>query len=87
MAVMTVAGAALYYRAGGVDSDYGALFGGRADERQGLICTRARALSGTVVYAVAVIGAIVVLALRGPGHWDTYGPSVLVAAAGTASYW
>ena len=39
------------------------------------------------MYAAAVIGAIVVLALRGPGHWGSYWPFVLVAVAGTAGYW
>jgi hypothetical protein len=86
-AVVAVAGAAIFYRAGGVDSDYGALIGDRADERQGRIKMRARALSGTVVYAAAVIGAIVVLALRGPGHWGSYWPFVLVVVVGTGGYW
>ena len=87
VAVVAVVAAVIYYGAAGVDSDYGALIGCRADERQALIRMRSRALSGTVVYAVAVIGAIVVLAVRGPGHWGSYGPFVLVAVAGTVSYW
>jgi hypothetical protein len=85
--VVAIAGAAFNYGAGGRDSDYGALIGDRADERQALIRTRAQALSGTAVYAVAVIGAIVVLAVRGPGHWGTYGPFVLAVVAGTVGYW
>jgi len=86
-AVLAIPVAAGWYAWNGRDSDYGALAGGWADERQALIRTRARSLSGTVVYAVAVIGAIVAIALRGPGHWGSYWPFGLVVVAGTASYW
>lgn len=85
--LVTIAAALFYYGAGGRDSDYGALIGGRADERQALIKTRAEALSGTAIYAAAVIGAIIALALRGPGHWGSYWPFGLVVVAGTVSYW
>ena len=85
--VVAMAAAVFYYGAGGRDSDCGALVGGRADERQALIRTRAQAQAGTVVYAAAVIGAIVALALRGPGHWASYWPFGLVVVAGTVSYW
>ncbi len=86
VAVVMIAAAVYYYTAGGRDSDYGALIGDRADERQALIHTRAEALSGTAVYAAAVIGAIVALALRGPGHWGSYWPFGLVIVVGTVSY-
>ena len=46
-AVLTIPVAAGWYAWNGRDSDYGALAGGWADERQALIRTRARALSGT----------------------------------------
>jgi hypothetical protein len=86
LAVM-IAAAVFYYGAGGRDSDYGALIGDRADERQALIKTQAEALSGTAVYAAAVIGAVVALALRGPGHGGSYWPFGLVVVVGTVSYW
>ena len=57
VAVVMAAGAVFYYGAGGRDSDFGALIGDRADERQALIRTRARALSGTAVYAAAARSA------------------------------
>jgi hypothetical protein len=63
------------------------VIGDRADERQALIKTQAEALSGTAVYAAAVIGAVVALAMRGPGHWGSYWPFGLVVVAGTVSYW
>jgi hypothetical protein len=84
---VTIAAAVFYYGVGGRDSDYGALIGDRADERQALFKTQAEALSGTAVYAAAVIGAVVALALRGPGHWGSYWPFGLVIVAGTISYW
>jgi hypothetical protein len=85
VAVAATAAAVFFYGAGGRDSDHGALIGDRADERQALVKTRAEALSGTAVYAAAVIGAVVALALRGPGHWDGYWPFALAAVAGTVS--
>jgi hypothetical protein len=87
VAVVTIAAAVFYYGAGGRDSDYGALIGYRADERQALIKKQAEALSGTAVYAAAVIGAAVALALRGPGHWASYWPFGLAIVVGTVSYW
>jgi hypothetical protein len=85
--VVAIAAAVYFYAAGRRDSDWGALIGGRADERQALIDTRAEALAGTAVYAAAVIGAIVALALRGPGHWRSYWPFGLIIVVGTVSYW
>ena len=86
-AVLTIPVAAGWYAWSGRDSDYGALAGGRADERQALIRTRARALSGTATYAAAAIGLLAAIALRGTGHPGTYWPLGLVAVVGTASYW
>jgi len=85
--VVAIAAAVFYYGVGGRDSDYGALIGDRADERQALIKTEAEALSGTATYAAAVIGAVVALALRGPGHWGSYWPFGLAVVVGTVSYW
>jgi hypothetical protein len=85
-AVVCIAAAVYYYRAGGQDSDYGALIGDRADERQALIRTRARALAGTVMAAAALAGAVVELALRGAGHWGSYWPFGLVVVVGAISY-
>jgi hypothetical protein len=67
VAVVCVAAAVYYYGAGGQDSDYGALIGARADERQVLIRMRARALSALVMAAVAVTGVVVTTTL-GFGH-------------------
>ena len=86
-AVWTVAVAVGFYVWSGRDSDFAAmLIGGLPDERQALIRTRARALGGTAMYAAAVIGTVAVLALRGPGHWDSYWPFGLIVLAGTVSY-
>jgi hypothetical protein len=87
VAVVCIAAAVYYYGAGGQDSDYGALIGERADERQALIRTRAQALAGTAMAAVALAGAVVELALRGADHWGSYWPFGLVVAVGAVSYW
>jgi hypothetical protein len=86
-AVLAIPVAAGWYAWNGRDSDYGALAGGWADERQALIRTRARALSGTAMYAAAAIGLLAAIALRGIDHLGTYWPFGLVVVAGTASYW
>jgi hypothetical protein len=57
MAVVMIFAAVFYYGAGGRDSGFGALIGGRADERQALIRTRARAHSRTVVTGATEEGA------------------------------
>jgi hypothetical protein len=75
-----------YVQAGG-DSDRAAMMiGGRADERQALIRTRAMALSGVVIYVAALISGIVMIALRGIGQWSNYWPIGLVVAVGTVTY-
>jgi hypothetical protein len=67
-------------RAGGS----GVLIGGRADERQKLIRTRARALSGYAMAAAAVVGALVEFALSHP--FRSFWPLSLVLVAGAAAY-
>jgi hypothetical protein len=87
LAVAAIPMALVYYIWGGRDSDFAApLTGGRADERQALIRTRARALAATTMYVVAVIGALAALTLPGSGGWGRNWPFAVVAAAGTASY-
>ena len=84
-AVLTIPVAVGWYAWSGRDSDYGALAGGRVDERQALIRTRARSLSGIAMYAAAAIGVLVQVALG-----DTlrnYWPFSLVVVIGANSYW
>ena len=77
---------ASYVRAGRDGDRAAMMIGGGPDERQALIRTRARALSGAMMYAAAVISGIAVIALRGIGHWSSYWPIGLVAAVGTVTY-
>jgi hypothetical protein len=65
-------------------SGSGVLISGPADERQKLIRTRARALSGYAMAAAAVIGALVELALGDP--FRSFWPLWLVLVAGAAAY-
>jgi hypothetical protein len=78
---VTIAGAALYYLLGGRDSDVGALFGSRPDERQASINMRSTALAGNVLILVAIGGVIVTLALAKP-VW----PFLLFCFVGGATY-
>ena len=88
LAVAAIPMAFVYYVWGGRDSDFEAmLIGGRADERQALIRTRARALAGTAMYVVAVISGIGALTLPGSGGWGRNWPFGLVVVVGTLSYW
>ena len=87
-AVLTIPVAAGWYAWSGRDSDYGALAGRRADERQALIRTRARALSGTATYAAAAIGLLAATALRATDHPSSrYWSFSLVVVIGAVSYW
>jgi hypothetical protein len=63
---VAIAGAVLYYLLAGRDSDVGALFGSRPDERQASIGMRATALTGIVLTAVALGGVIVTSAVDKP---------------------
>jgi len=47
--------------AGSVNASFGALIGGRADERQALIRTQALARTGAAMIAAAVIGVLIVI--------------------------
>jgi hypothetical protein len=82
LAVVMTAAAVFSYRAGGRDSDYGALIGGRADERQALIRTRARAQSRTVMTAAAVIGVLIEIALGYDHHLGIVWSCQLLIAVG-----
>jgi hypothetical protein len=87
LAVAAIPMAFVYYVWGGRDSDFEAmLIGARADERQALIRTRARALAGSAMYVVAVIGAMGALVLPGSGGWGRNWPFGLVVVVGTISY-
>jgi hypothetical protein len=72
------------YLWGGRGCGFGALIGGRADERQALIRTRARALSGYAMLAPALIGVLVEVALG--DTLRSYWPFLLVGWAGAVGY-
>jgi hypothetical protein len=55
---VSAAGATAYWLVGGTDTDIGALFGSRVDERHVVVRTRARLLATAVVLALATIGAV-----------------------------
>jgi len=84
--IMIPVAVAIYVRAGRGTDRAAMMIGGGADERQALIRRRAWALAAVVMYAAAVIGGIVVIALRGVGHWSSYWPFALVALAWAAGY-
>ena len=75
--VVTMLGAVGYFVLGGRDSDLGALFGSRPDERQAGIGVRATVLTGVVLIAVA-IGGVVISSARGRSGW----PFVLFSVVG-----
>jgi len=81
VAAVTVVATAGYYLLGGRDTDGGALFGSRADERQTGISLRAAALAGNALVVVA-LGGVVVTAALGHLAW----PFVLVCLVGVAAY-
>jgi hypothetical protein len=66
VAVIAVAGAVGYYVWGGRDSDTGAMFGQRVDERQSLLRMRAQALAAVAVAVTGVVGYMVAVALKDP---------------------
>jgi hypothetical protein len=78
---VTIAGAVLYYFVGGRDSDVGALFGSRPDERQASIGMRSTALTGNILILTAIGGVIVTSALAKP-VW----PFTLFCVVGGATY-
>ncbi len=78
---VALTGAILYYFLGGRDSDVGALFGSRPDERQASIGMRSTALTGNVLILMAIGGVIVTSALAKPA-W----PFLLFCVVGGATY-
>jgi hypothetical protein len=87
LAVIMIPVVVVYYVQAGRNNDRAAMMiGGEADERQALIKRRAMALSGVVMYAAALITGVVVIALRGIGHWSSYWPIGLVVVVGTVTY-
>jgi hypothetical protein len=79
--LVTVIGACGYYLLGGRDSDVGALFGSRPDERQASIGMRATALTGNVMVLVA-IGGVVIATATGSSAW----PFFLFCSVGAATF-
>jgi hypothetical protein len=81
VAVIAVVAAVGYYVWGGRDSDMGAMFGSRVDERQSLLRIRAQSLGGLMSCIAALVGYMVAVALRDP-VW----PFALVLGAGAAGF-
>jgi hypothetical protein len=79
--LVTVIGACGYYLLGGRDSDVGALFGSRPDERQAGIGMRATALTGNVMILVG-IGGVVIATATGTSVW----PFFLFCWVGAATF-
>ncbi len=80
-ALIVVVGSLSYWWRGR-GASFSVLIGGRADERQALIRTQARALAANAMYAAAAIAAAVELALRDTHHRGSYWSAALVAVAG-----
>ncbi len=78
---ITIVAAVVYYVLGGRDSDVGALFGSRPDERQASINMKATALTGNVLILVAIGGVVVTSALAEPA-W----PFLLFGVVGGITY-
>jgi hypothetical protein len=66
IAVIAVVAAAGYYVWGGRDSDMGAMFGARVDERQSLLRMRAQSLALLAGTIAALVGYMVAVALKDP---------------------
>lgn len=88
VAVIAVVGAVGYYIWGGRDSDMGAMFGSRVDERQSLLRMRAQALAAVAVAVTGVVGFMVAVALKDPVWPFTLflGVEVVVFIAGLVIY-
>lgn len=67
--VVTVAIAVAYYAATGRDSDVGAIYGQRSDERQGAIRMQASRLAFVVMLCAAFVCAVVTVALN-DSYWQ-----------------
>jgi hypothetical protein len=74
--------AAFFYLVGGSDSDAGAVFGNRADERQALVALKAQALALRVMVLGALVGWAIAIALKG-----LYWPFDLIFSAGGITFW
>lgn len=88
VAVIAVVAAVGYYLWGARDSDTGAMFGQRADERQSLTRTRAQALALVAGACAGVVGYMVAIALRDP-VWPfalIFGVQVIAFIVGLAIY-
>jgi hypothetical protein len=79
--LFTIAATTGYYVLGGRDSDAGALFGSRPDERQMSVGMKATALAGNVMGIVA-LGGFVIATAMGAAIW----PFALFCAVGAASF-
>jgi hypothetical protein len=79
--IVTVVATVAYFMLGGRDSDFGALFGSRADERQISISMRATVLAANVL-ALLAIGGVVVSMAMGALVW----PFLLFAVVGGITY-
>ena len=64
--MIAVVAAAGYYVWGGRDSDMGAMFGARVDERQSLLRMRAQSLALLAGTIAALVGYMVAVALKDP---------------------
>ena len=88
VAAVAVVAAVGYYVWGGRDSDMGAMFGARVDERQSLLRTRAQALALLAGTVAGLVGFMVALALKDP-VWPfalILGIEVVTFIAGLAIY-
>jgi hypothetical protein len=77
--IAAVGRAFMLYRAGGEDTDEGALAGSRADERQQLVGLKSRALAGNVATIAAFIGLCAGIAAKASWWWPF---AVVLAVAG-----
>jgi hypothetical protein len=79
--LVTVVATIAYFVVGGRDSDLGALFGSRADERQITISMRATVLAANVL-AVTAIGGVIITMAMGELVW----PFLLFGVVGGLTY-
>jgi hypothetical protein len=79
--IVTVVATIGYFVLGGRDSDFGAIFGSRPDERQANIDLRATAFTGMALTLLAIGGVIVTTAM-GKLVW----PFMLFAVVGGVTY-
>jgi hypothetical protein len=70
-----------YFVLGGRDSDFGAIFGSRPDERQTGIGVQASAMAGNAM-AVVALGGVIIASAMGRLVW----PFALLCAVGGATY-